>query len=207
MEYIVAMQSPPPAPTPSALVTLAAVMICWIVFACVFLFRKKPRQSEAKRDRGSFAGIFLQICAYALVSFQPPRAVFLPPVAILEGPFGLVVSIFTVGLAVASVWLAAAAARALGNQWAYAARLIQGHKLITEGPYSVVRNPIYTGMFGLLIATGLAMEHWLALIVAIGLFTAGLVIRVRSEEKLLRSAFGQEFEEYAKRVPAVIPGV
>jgi protein-S-isoprenylcysteine O-methyltransferase Ste14 len=32
-------------------------------------------------------------------------------------------------------------------------------------------------------------------------------IRARSEEKLLRAAFGEEFEDYAKRVPAVIPGI
>jgi protein-S-isoprenylcysteine O-methyltransferase Ste14 len=78
---------------------------------------------------------------------------------------------------------------------------------LTAGPYACVRNPIYTGMFGMLIATGLAMEHWLALAAAIVIFAVGLVIRVRTEEKLLRAAFGEEFEEYAKRVPAVLPGI
>jgi protein-S-isoprenylcysteine O-methyltransferase Ste14 len=34
-----------------------------------------------------------------------------------------------------------------------------------------------------------------------------LVIRVRTEEKLLRAAFGQEFEDYARHVPAVLPGI
>jgi len=34
-----------------------------------------------------------------------------------------------------------------------------------------------------------------------------LVIRVRSEEKLLRAAFGKEFEDYAERVPAALPGI
>jgi protein-S-isoprenylcysteine O-methyltransferase len=97
--------------------------------------------------------------------------------------------------------------RTLGKQWALAARLVEDHKLITEGPYGFVRNPIYTGMLGMLVATGLAMEHWVALDFAVVLFAVGLVIRVRSEEKLLRAAFGEEFEEYAKRVPAVLPGI
>jgi protein-S-isoprenylcysteine O-methyltransferase Ste14 len=59
----------------------------------------------------------------------------------------------------------------------------------------------------MLIATGLAMEHWIATIVAVIVFAAGLVIRVRTEEKLLHAAFGEEFEAYARRVPAVIPGI
>lgn len=195
-------------PTPIALIRLAAVIACWIVFACIFIFRRKPpQQTEAKRDRRSLAGIFLQMCAYALVWFQPPHSAFLPPVPILAGVFGTVFSVFTVGLALASVWFVGVAVRTLGRQWTYAARLIEGHKLITEGPYSIVRNPIYTGMFGMLIATGLACEHWITLLIAIPLFVTGLVIRVRSEENLLRSAFGEEFERYAKRVPAVIPGI
>jgi protein-S-isoprenylcysteine O-methyltransferase Ste14 len=51
------------------------------------------------------------------------------------------------------------------------------------------------------------MEHWIATIAAIVIFAIGLLIRVHSEEKLLRAAFGQEFEDYARRVPAVIPGI
>jgi len=120
---------------------------------------------------------------------------------------GIAFGVFTIGVAAASVWLVWAAVRHLGKQWAVAARLVENHKLITTGPYSYVRNPIYTGMLGMLIATGLAMEHWIALIVAVVLFAIGLVIRVRSEEKLLRAAFGEEFEEYARRVPAVLPGI
>jgi protein-S-isoprenylcysteine O-methyltransferase Ste14 len=128
-------------------------------------------------------------------------------VAALSGSIGIVFSAGTVVLAVGSVWLIASAASTLGRQWALAARVIEGHKLITVGPYRFVRNPIYTGMFGLLVATGLAMQHWTALIVAVVLFAIGTVIRVRSEEKLLREAFGEEFEDYARRVPALLPGI
>jgi protein-S-isoprenylcysteine O-methyltransferase Ste14 len=147
------------------------------------------------------------MCGYALVWFQPPHRAFLPPVAALEGATGIIFSIFTVGIAVASVWLIGAAVRTLGKQWAVAARLVEGHKLITTGPYSYVRNPIYTGMLGMLIATGLATEHFFGLMVGIVVFVIGLIIRIRSEEKLLRSAFGEEFEGYARSVSAVVPGI
>jgi protein-S-isoprenylcysteine O-methyltransferase Ste14 len=195
-------------PTPISLVTLAAVMVCWFAFAGIFMFRKKPpKQEETRRDRLSFVGIFLQMVGYALVWFQPPHTPFLPPVAALSGMLGILLSVFTVALAVASIWLTASAVKTLGKQWAVAARLVEDHKLITEGPYSFVRNPIYTAMFGMLIATGLAMQRWLALSVAVVLFAVGLMIRVKIEEKLLRAAFGEEFNDYARRVPAVLPGI
>ena len=117
----------------------------------------------------------------------------------------IALSVLAMVLAVASVWFCAAAVRTLGKQWSLAARVLEGHKLVTEGPYNVVRNPIYTGMFGMLLATGLAVSHWIGLSIAIVVFAIGTFIRVRSEEKLLREAFGAEFEEYSRRVPAVIP--
>jgi protein-S-isoprenylcysteine O-methyltransferase Ste14 len=195
-------------PTPLALITLLGVILCWMFFAGIFLLRKSPpKEAEAKRDGRALVGIVLQMCGYFLVWFQPPRTQFLPPVAALSGVLGIVFAVFTISLAAASVWLMKSAVRTLGKQWAVAARLVEGHKLITEGPYAYVRNPIYTGMFGMLIATGLAMEHWIATIVAVVVFAVGLVIRMRTEENLLRAAFGQEFEDYARRVPAVIPGI
>ncbi len=195
-------------PTPLALATLFGVILCWVFFAGIFLLRKRaPKAPEAKRDRFSLLGIVLQMCAYFLVWFQPPWQPFLPPVAALSGIPGIVFSVCIVGTAAGSVWLIWAAVRTLGRQWAVPARLIEGHKLVTVGPYAYVRNPIYTGMLGMLIATGLAMEHWIATIVAVVVFAGGLVIRVRSEEKLLRAAFGEEFKAYALRVPAVLPGI
>jgi len=193
-------------PTPLALAALFGVIVCWLVHVAILLFRKRPPKApEAKRDRAATLGIVLQMSGYFLVWFQPPGQDFLPPVAALSGIAGAAFLLFTVGLAAASVWLSESAIRTLGKQWALPARLVEGHELITVGPYAYVRNPIYTAMLGMLIATGLAMEHWTATIVAVVVFSVGMAIRVRSEEKLLRAAFGEKFEEYARRVPAVIP--
>lgn len=93
----------------------------------------------------------------------------------------------------------------LGKQWTYEARVIEGHELIREGPYAVVRNPIYLGMFGLMMATGLAYTTWWAGLTAVVSFLVGNQIRIHSEEKLLHETFGAEFDEYAVRVPAFFP--
>jgi protein-S-isoprenylcysteine O-methyltransferase Ste14 len=60
-------------------------------------------------------------------------------------------------------------------------------------------------MLGMLLATGLAVSHWIGLVLAVVIFAIGTLIRVRSEERLLREMFGSEFDEYTRRVPAVIP--
>ena len=195
-------------PTPIAIATLVGVILCWLFFVGIFLLRKRPPKApEAKRDQIATLGIILQMFGYFLAFFQPPWEPFLPPVGLLSGVPGIVFAVFTVVIAAGSGWLVETAIRTLGKQWALRARLVEGHELITVGPYAHVRNPIYTGMFGMLIATGLAMEHWTGLIAAIVFFALGTVIRVRSEEKLLRSEFGKEFDDYAGRVPAVLPGI
>jgi len=184
------------------------VIVCWWLYALTFWLRKRPtRAREAKRDPTSLIGFFLQAIAYFSVGFYPlQQRQFLPVTSgsrLVE--WGL--TVLTVAIAIASVWLVNAAARRLGKQWALAARLVEGHTLIRDGPYRFVRNPIYTGMFGMLLATGLAAGRWIPLLVAIVLFAIGTYIRIRSEERLLRQAFGSEFEEYARNVPALIPGI
>ena len=98
-----------------------------------------------------------------------------------------------------------AALHALGRQWSLQARVLEDHSLVRQGPYRVVRHPIYTGMLGMIIAAGLAWSHWVGFLVSLLFFAIGTAIRVRSEEKLLRESFGVAFDDYKRSVPAVIP--
>jgi protein-S-isoprenylcysteine O-methyltransferase Ste14 len=78
---------------------------------------------------------------------------------------------------------------------------------VTSGPYAYVRNPIYVAMFGMMVATGMVLTHWLFLLIACVIFAIGTFVRIRAEEKLLRAEFGAAFDDYARRVSAVIPHV
>lgn len=184
------------------------VMVCWCLFAVTFVLRMRSAKSrETRRDWNAMVGMLIQGIGYAIVWFYPLRRMPLGPLVPMSKGFEMVLAALTLTIALASVWMVNAAVRVLGEQWAVAARLVEGHKLITEGPYRLVRNPIYTGMLGMMVATGLAVTQWWALLVAIVVFLAGTYLRVRIEERLLRGQFGSAFDDYTSRVPAVIPGI
>jgi protein-S-isoprenylcysteine O-methyltransferase Ste14 len=173
------------------------VTLCWLAMGVTHLFRKgRGAQREAKRDRGWGAGVILQAVSVALVwafrrSLHAPLHPALAAAAAVLGPGG--------------VWFMTAAENALGRQFAYQARLVEGHKLVTSGPYAIVRHPIYISFFAVILATALTFSNWFVLPPFFLLYWAGAAIRIRSEERLLREAFGGEYERYARRVPAVIP--
>jgi protein-S-isoprenylcysteine O-methyltransferase Ste14 len=182
----------------------AVTMLSWFAFVITFLVHEKPPSPpDKKRDPSSIIGIVLQGISYLIV--WTIRRVWFTPMFGSNKLLEIASAILTIFLAIGSVWFCSTAIRTLGKQWSLAARVVEGHTLVTEGPYSVVRNPIYAGMFGMLLATGLAVSHWIGLVIAMVVFAIGTFIRVRSEEKLLREMFGSEFDEYARQVPAVIP--
>lgn len=110
-------------------------------------------------------------------------------------------------LTIGSIWLIMTAIRLLGKQWSVRATVVEQHKLITTGPYSFVRHPIYAGMFGMMVATGIANGYWYSLLAAMGFALLGTLMRIHEEEKLLRATFGDEFDAYKKSVPALVPRI
>ncbi len=176
----------------------------WVGYAVILALGKRgAARGDAKRDVKSSVGFLLQCAAYG-ICFAFPRTYFSPLFPMSRLNEGILAGL-AVAFTIASVWFCFAAARALGRQWALMARVIEGHELISQGPYAVVRNPIYLAMLGMLIATGLVVSRWQAIFCAAAVFAAGTAIRVRAEENLLREAFGAKFDDYARRVPAFMP--
>ncbi len=185
---------------------VAVNLLSWIFLGGAFLFRRRPpRAREVRRGSGWTAGLLLQGASLAML-WAVRRPLFTPFLE-LGNAGDVALALFASALAVASAGIMIAAERALGRQFAYQARLVEGHKLVTSGPYRFVRHPIYTGFFGLALSTALAWSRWTVLPFFLAAFVIGTVIRVRCEDRLLRHAFGDEFETYARRVPAVIPGL
>jgi protein-S-isoprenylcysteine O-methyltransferase Ste14 len=186
----------------------AVVATAWVAFEVVlfhFLRRRPTQGAERRRDQGSRVGLVLQSLSYVVVlAFMRERFTH---IASLGRVLDIAVALLTAALAVGSVWLVRSALGTLGAQWSLTARVLERHNLITSGAYSRVRHPIYTGMLGMLLATGLAASQRGGLLAGLIVFWMGTLIRIRSEERLLRAVFGAEYDVYAQRVPAVLPGI
>jgi protein-S-isoprenylcysteine O-methyltransferase Ste14 len=111
----------------------------------------------------------------------------------------------SVALFILAAVLSWTSSRALSGQLRVDAALGAEHRLVRSGPYAVVRNPIYTSMLLVLCATAIIVTGWKLFAVALLLFIAGTEIRVRTEERLLASRFGEEFETYKHNVSAYLP--
>ena len=176
----------------------------WAGFGVILVVgRRGAAKGSATRDMRSTFGFLLQCAAYAICFVFYRR--YFSPIAPMNVSGEEILAAISIALTLWAVWFCYAAARALGKQWALMARVIEGHELIRRGPYAVVRNPIYLAMLVMLIAIGLAVSHWQALVIAAVVFWVGTAIRIRTEENLLRANFGAQFEEYAHAVPAFFP--
>lgn len=71
-------------------------------------------------------------------------------------------------------------------------------KVISTGPYSVVRHPMYAGAFILLLFSPLALGSWIALICPIPLILV-IAIRAVEEEKFLAANL-KGYDEYKQKV-------
>jgi protein-S-isoprenylcysteine O-methyltransferase Ste14 len=182
------------------------VIFSWFVFGAAFLFRKKA-QASVKRERQnkSVVGIILVGAGYTLIWFV--RRPVNTPIIELGIYITYSIDFLAVVIAIVSIWFMLTAIRELGKQWNVTAVLVEDHKLITSGPYRIVRHPIYLGMLGMLVATGIAQSEWYVILPGLALAIAGTLVRVHFEEKLLLLTFGQEFESYRKNVPALFPWI
>ena len=78
-------------------------------------------------------------------------------------------------------------------------------RLVTQGPYAYVRNPLYIGNFLILLGATLISELCWLLPIAVLLFAVQYVPIVLWEEGNIRNRFGEEFSAYCRRVPRWIP--
>ena len=83
----------------------------------------------------------------------------------------------------------------------YASRIVEvqdGQRVIDTGVYAIVRHPMYTAALTMFFAVPLVLGSFFALIPML-FFLAGIVMRIRNEEKILCAGL-DGYKEYMKKV-------
>jgi len=143
-----------------------------------------------------FGGIILYIIAPSLIAF-------------LSIPLPDWFRAINVGVAIPSIPFTIWGYHILGKNWVHAfesSTFLQSKTqiLVTNGPYRYARNPIYLGSFLFILSLALVASNWLVLLPAI-LLVIFVYFQIKNEEVMLIDRFGDEYREYMKRTPRLIP--
>jgi len=163
---------------------LATMLSALQVFLTVRRLPPKGTAQGIEPRVTSVAGTFLVIVAMFLTPALASEAAQMVALCLIF--IGLVGSVFCL------YWL--------GRSFSIMATARQ---LVTSGPYSIVRHPLYICEATTIL--GMILSHFSALMVALGAFQFLLQYRrARNEEGILRETF-PEYEAYARRVPMLLP--
>ena len=195
------------AATPIGTPQLVILVLGFLVLALTTIrSRRAARAPDAgnggRRSLQSIVGIVVQGIGIGCAGFggiQPSLA--------WDAPAALMGAIVTLLFMGAACWIFVAAVNAMGKNWSLVARTRGDHELVTDGPFALVRHPIYLCLFLMMIGFAAATGHWGGLIPGIPLFTIGTLMRTSEEERLLRAHFGQAYDDYAARVKRFVPGL
>ena len=174
----------------------------WWVFEFLMHARQAPRTSaEQPGDRTSAAvslSLYLGIIA----------AVVLGHFGHLPWPGGSTWPVVTgIVLVLTGTAIRAWCIATLGRFFQFHIQVLEGHQVVTGGPYRFVRHPSYTGLILVLAGFGFASGDILGLVAAVAIIITGLTIRMRAEEQQLTAALGPEYELFAATRKRVLPAV
>jgi len=89
--------------------------------------------------------------------------------------------------------------------WRRIYRARRENRLATEGVYAKIRHPQYTGLFMIIFGEGIV--HWptVVSVAAFPIIVGAYTLLARREERQVFEKFGDEYQEYQRRVPMFIP--
>ena len=110
-------------------------------------------------------------------------------------------------LAVGALLLFRLTHQALGKLWSVSLEIKQEHKLVTHGIYATLRHPMYSAFWLMALAQACFLSNWVAGLSGLLGFGFLFFSRIGPEERMMKTAFGEEYGAYQKRSWHIVPHV
>ncbi len=160
---------------------------------------KKVEDKKPTRERFLVALNFVGMLGVPLIYIFTPWLDFFS-LSFFEFIRYLGIAFFVTGL-ILLIWIH----KALGEHWSMMLKLSDEHKLISSGPYSRVRHPMYTFFYIMVISTALISANLFVGVFGILTWTILYIVRVGDEESMLLEQFGEEYQQYMDRTGRLLP--
>ncbi len=187
--------------------------IPWILFFVVWtvsIFYEAARGRLKKVEKREPMPVLLFT---RLLLYIPIVLIFANEAIATHFPFGLRIlpdspfaMYFGVAVSMAGILFSIWGRVALGSNWSADAVLKSGQTLVSKGPYSFVRNPIYSGISLGMVGSAIALGN-LSGLIAVALILTFSYLRITYEERMMNEKFGAEWERYTERVKRFIPWI
>ena len=93
----------------------------------------------------------------------------------------------------------------LGRYYSRTLRVVDGQRVVREGPYRLVRHPGYLSSLCIWVGSALGFQNLILICTFSVGFAAVYVYRIRVEEKMLSNEFGIEYADYVAKSWKLIP--
>src|ERR1035441_8774236 len=177
--------------------------VVWIVFVLYWQIKAADTKATQRLEPAASRILRVLIFLIAIVLLSIPR-IPLPWLYVQFWPAGYWPFWLGAAITVAGLLFAVWAREHLGRNWSRSVTIKQGHELITTGPYAVVRHPIYTGILAGFLGMAIAISQVRGFIVVVLIFLV-FWLKLRMEEKWMRSQFGETYATYARKTAALVP--
>lgn len=190
-----------------------AALISYLVFAFVAFGWRTWRQYQDTGDSGfrgisggllgrTASGLFLSGLVVSPIAPVLQLAGWIQPLVVPPAIYAIGIGAFALGFGLTLV-----AQLQMGESWRIGVSTSERTALVTHGVFSIVRNPIFTGMLLALLGMVLLVPHMLT-VVAVVLTLVGLELQVRFvEEPYLFATHGAEYHAYTGSVGRFAPGL
>lgn len=195
--------APLPFTNPGAKIAFYVALGVFVALEQRVRLRSWLNDGGSRQDRGSLLVVICTVGAGLGGGFALAAGVHAAAFGAARWP------IFVLGLALMCIGIAIRqwAVAVLGRFFTIDVRVHPGQTVVERGPYRWVRHPSYIGMLVTFAGIGLALGNWAALAVLVVVPTAGLVVRIRSEERALLDGLGEPYRRFASSRSRLIPGL
>jgi protein-S-isoprenylcysteine O-methyltransferase Ste14 len=172
------------------------ISVTWVAFWIYWLVASvgvKAGQNRSARFAGARVGVIVLVLLLI-------RSKAFNGHAATNDPWlqGIGLALFLLGLALA-IW----ARLYLGRNWGMPMSRKVDPELVTTGPYSSIRHPIYSGIILAMVGTAVAVSlYWLAAVVLVGGY---FIYSALVEERLMSGLFPDAYLEYKRSTKMLVP--